>query len=126
MKFTVKHSRLLLLILMCSVLLADLGHASTPAQRFESGKKAKVTGTIVSRNGDLITLKVKKSNSSAMVNISDSTIFDREKPFRLRPASMDATAMVPGLTITTEGIGTLRGSWRLTRSSSIQMYLISK
>lgn len=57
MKFTVKHSKLLLHILMWGVLLANLGHASTPVQRFESGKKAKVTGTIVSRNGDLITLK---------------------------------------------------------------------
>lgn len=109
MKFTVKHSKLLLLVLVCGVLLANFGYASTPVQRFESGKKAKVTGTIVSRNGDLITIKVKKSNTSAMVNISDGTIFDREKAFRLRPASMDATAMVPGLTITAEDIGNAKG-----------------
>ena len=109
MKFTVKHSKLLLLILMCGVLLANLGYASTPVQRFESGKKAKVTGTIVSRNGDLITIKVKKSNTSATVNITDGTIFDRERTFRLRPASMDATAMVPGLTITAEGRGNAKG-----------------
>lgn len=108
MKYTIKHSKLLLLILMCG-LLPNLGYASTPVQQFESGKKAKVTGTIVSRNGDLITIKVKKSNTSATVNITDGTIFDRERAFRLRPASMDATAMVPGLTITAEGRGNAKG-----------------
>ena len=108
MKLTVKHSKLLLLILMCG-LVVNLGYASTPVQRFESGKKAKVTGTIVSRNGDLITIKMKKTNTSATVTISDGTIFDREKALRLRPTSMDATAMVPGLTITVEGRGNAKG-----------------
>jgi len=108
MKLTINHSKLLLLILIGG-LLAHLGYASTPVQQFESGKKAKVTGTIISRNGDLITIKVKKSNTSATVNINDGTVFDRERDFRLRPASMDATAMVPGLTITAEGKGNAKG-----------------
>src|SRR5437879_1387705 len=109
MKITVKYSKLLHLIMMCGVLLATLGYASASAQQFESGKKAKVTGTNVSRSGDLISIKVKKSNASATVNISDNTKFDRERAFRVRPASMDATAMVPGLTITAEGVGNAKG-----------------
>jgi outer membrane protein OmpA-like peptidoglycan-associated protein len=109
MKITVKYSKRLNLIMMCSVLLASLGYRFASAQQFESGKKAKVTGTIVSRSGDLISIKVKKSNTSATVNISDNTKFDRERAFRLRPASMDATAMVPGLTITAEGVGNAKG-----------------
>ena len=109
MKFIVKKSKLLLVQAMCAVLLASLGHAATSVQKFEAGKKAKVTGKIVSRSGDLIIINVKKQDTSAIVNITDDTKFDRERALRLRPASMDATAMVPGLTITAEGVGNAKG-----------------
>jgi hypothetical protein len=81
MDFVIKHSKRLVFQLVCPVLLASLGSASTPGQQFTSGKKAKVTGTIVSRSGDLITITVKKQGTSAVVNLTDGTKFDREKPF---------------------------------------------
>jgi outer membrane protein OmpA-like peptidoglycan-associated protein len=109
MKTIFKHSRYLFLNVTCAVLLATVGFASTQPQQFASGKKAKVTGTIVSRNGDSILIKVKKEGTSAFINITDDTKFDRERAFRLRPASMDATAMLPGLTITAEGTGNAKG-----------------
>jgi hypothetical protein len=109
MDFVIKHSKRLVFQLVCAVLLASLAYASTPGQQFTSGKKVKVTGTIVSRSGDLITITVKKQGTSAVVNLTDDTKFDREKPFRLRPARMDATAMLPGLTITVDGVGNAQG-----------------
>jgi outer membrane protein OmpA-like peptidoglycan-associated protein len=91
------------------VLVGSFAHASTPTRKFEAGKKAKVTGTIVSRNGDLVVVNVKKESTSAIVNITDNTKVEREKSFRLRRADMDATAMVPGLTISAEGVGNSKG-----------------
>ena len=91
------------------LLLASFAHAATPTKKFEAGKKAKVTGTIVSRNGDLVTVKVKKESTSAIVNINDNTKIEREKSFRLRKEDMDVTAMVPGLTISAEGVGNSTG-----------------
>jgi outer membrane protein OmpA-like peptidoglycan-associated protein len=75
------------------------------AQQFEAGKKAKVSGIIQSRNGDLVTIKVKKTGSTAVINLNDGTKIERKKDFRMRKADMDITAMVPGLTIDAEGIG---------------------
>ncbi|RZU29705.1 OmpA family protein [Edaphobacter modestus] len=105
---TIKTQRLLYLPALI-LLLASFAHAATPTKKFEAGKKAKVTGTIVSRNGDLVVVKVKKEGTSSIVNITDSTIIKREKSFRLRKADMDATAMLPGLTISAEGVGNSKG-----------------
>jgi outer membrane protein OmpA-like peptidoglycan-associated protein len=91
------------------VLIASLAHASTPTKKFEAGKKGKVTGTITSRNGDLVVINVKKESTSAILNLTDNTKIEREKSFRLRRADMDVTAMVPGLTITAEGVGNSKG-----------------
>lgn len=92
------------------VLLGSLAYAATPMQKFEAGKKAKVVGTIVSRNGDLVIVKVRKEETNAAVNLTDSTKVEREKgSLRLRRADMDVTAMVPGLTITAEGVGNAKG-----------------
>jgi len=90
------------------LLLASFVHAATPTKKFEAGKKAKVTGTIVARNGDLVVINVKKESTSAIVNITDNTAIEREKSFR-RKADMDVTAMVPGLTISAEGVGNSKG-----------------
>jgi outer membrane protein OmpA-like peptidoglycan-associated protein len=91
------------------VLLGSFAHASTSTQQFAAGKKAKVTGTITSRNGDLVRITIKKESTSAIVNITDDTKIEREKSFRLRRADMDVTAMVPGLTISVEGAGNSKG-----------------
>jgi outer membrane protein OmpA-like peptidoglycan-associated protein len=92
-----------------ALLIASLAQASTSTKKFEAGKKGKVTGTIVSRNGDLVVINVKKESTSAIVNLTDDTKIEREKSFRLRRADMDVTAMVPGLTITAEGVGNSSG-----------------
>jgi outer membrane protein OmpA-like peptidoglycan-associated protein len=107
---TAKSLRLRLIYLPALVvLIASLAHASTPTKQFEAGKKAKVTGTITARNGDLVTVNIKKESTSAIINLTDNTKIEREKSFRLRRADMDVTAMVPGLTITAEGVGNSKG-----------------
>ena len=103
-----KTQRLLYLPVLVLV-LASLAYASTPVEKFDAGKKAKVTGTIVSRNGDLVFINVKKKGTSAILNLTDDTKIEREKSFRLRRADMDVTAMVPGLTVTAEGVGNSKG-----------------
>lgn len=93
----------------CVVLLAGLINAAEAPHKFEPGKKAKVTGMIQSRNGDLIKIKVKKTDMVAFINLTDNTKVERKKDFRLRRADMDVTAMVPGLTIDAEGVGNAKG-----------------
>ena len=107
---TAKSLRIRLIYLPALIILiASLAHASTPTKQFEAGKKAKVTGTITARNGDLVVVNVKKESTSAIIDLTDNTKIEREKSFRLRRADMDVTAMVPGLTITAEGVGNSKG-----------------
>src|SRR5579871_4703595 len=79
------------------------------AQHIEPDKKASLKGTIQSRNGDLVTVKDKKSGDVSIIVLSDTTKIERTSDFRLRRADMDVTAMVPGLTIDAEGVGNAKG-----------------
>jgi outer membrane protein OmpA-like peptidoglycan-associated protein len=97
------------------VLLVGLINAAETPQKFEAGKKAKVTGVIQSRNGDLVYIKVKKTGATAIINLTDNTKVEREKDFRMRRADMDVTAMVPGLTINAEGVGNAKGQLDATK-----------
>jgi outer membrane protein OmpA-like peptidoglycan-associated protein len=87
----------------------SLGLTTAQSEQFEAGKKAKVTGTIQSRNGDLVTVTEKKSGTKAIISLTDSTKIERKKDLRLRSANMDVSALVPGLTIEAEGEGNGEG-----------------
>lgn len=93
------------------MLVASLTYAATPnVRQIPSGQKAKVNGSIVSRDGDLVNVKDKKDGMIVVVNLTDNTKIEREKgSLRLRRADMDVTAMVPGLTVTAEGVGNAKG-----------------
>src|SRR5205823_2038253 len=67
------------------MLLAGLGYVAK-ARPFdiESGKKAKVTGSIVSRRGDLAKVREKKTGEVVVVDITDSTQIERTKDFHFR------------------------------------------
>jgi outer membrane protein OmpA-like peptidoglycan-associated protein len=94
------------------VLFATLLYAgSTDNSSIAEGAKVKVTGLILSRSGDMIRIKDRKSGQFVVVNITDSTEIERKKgrlPF-YRHTEMDVTAMVPGLTIEAEGKGDAKG-----------------
>jgi len=96
----------------CLVLLGSLTYASTPGRpQITADQKSKVTGTIVSRNGDFVKVKEKKTGQVVVVSITDDTKIERKKgkvEF-FRHKDMDVTAMVPGLTIDAEGVGNAKG-----------------
>src|SRR5271169_4161050 len=97
---------------LCLVLLGSLAYASAPGTpQITADKKSKVSGTIVSRGGDLVKVKDKKTGQVVVVSISDNTKIERKKgnvEF-FRHKDMDVTAMVPGLTIDAEGVGNAKG-----------------
>lgn len=75
------------------------------------GAKVKVTGLILSRSGDTVRIKDRKSDQLVVVNITDNTKIERKRgrlPF-YRHTEMDVTAMLPGLTIEAEGRGDAKG-----------------
>src|SRR5215469_5534987 len=101
--------------ILCSgicLLFSGLAFAAAGnVKQIPSGQKAKLKGTIVSRAGDLVTIKDKKGGSLVVVNVTDNTKVERQKgkvDF-FRHSDMDVTAMVPGLTIDVEGVGNAKG-----------------
>ncbi len=111
MKVNLRSGAQALCYALCLMLLGSIVYASTPnAVQFEDGKKAKVKGTIASRNGDLISVKDPQTGSLVTVRISANTQIVRLKgAFKFRRADMDVTAMLPGLGIEAEGIGDAKG-----------------
>ena len=94
------------------MLLGNFAYSATPkAPQVESDKKGRVSGTIVSRNGDVVNVKDKKSGSLTAVLITDNTKIERKHGSMefFRRTDMDVTAMVPGLTIDAEGVGNSKG-----------------
>jgi outer membrane protein OmpA-like peptidoglycan-associated protein len=94
------------------VLLGGLTHAgTTTTPQITADQKSKVTGTIVSRSGDFVKVKDKKTGQMVVISISDNTKIERKKGKYVffRHSDMDMTAMVPGLTIEAEGVGNAKG-----------------
>ncbi len=101
--------------LCCALSVALLGTLLCPASAgafdIPAGKNVKVTGRIVSRNGDTVRIKDKKSGQFVVVNITDNTRIERKKGHLqfFRHTDMDVTALLPGLTIEAEGRGDAKG-----------------
>jgi outer membrane protein OmpA-like peptidoglycan-associated protein len=103
-----------------AILLAGVTYAAANKTRqLAAGDKARVTGSILSRDGDLVHVRDKKSGEVVVVNITDNTRIDRKKHSVLFPrhTDMDVTAMVPGLTIEAEGVGNSKGQLDADRIS---------
>jgi len=95
---------------ICLLALVSLSFAAATPKQFEAGKKAKVSGMIQSRNGDLVNVKIEKSEEIAVVNLTDNTKIQRKKgAMGFRHTDYDVTAMVPGLSIDAEGVGNAKG-----------------
>jgi outer membrane protein OmpA-like peptidoglycan-associated protein len=98
--------------LLAATLIVGVAQAATPnPPQVTADQTSKVKGTIVSRNGDLVKVKDKKTGSPVIVVITDNTKIKREhgKVEFFRHSDMDVTAMVPGLTIDAEGVGNAKG-----------------
>jgi outer membrane protein OmpA-like peptidoglycan-associated protein len=91
-------------VMLAGMTLASIANAE---QGFTADVNYKVKGQIVSRNGDLVKIQQTDDSSIAEVKIDDNTRIERNKGkivFR-RHKGMDVTALVPGLTITVNGVG---------------------
>ncbi len=58
---------------ICCMLLGTLGYAAVATHQFGAGEKAKITGRILSRDGDLVQVSDKKLGSVVFVSITDNT-----------------------------------------------------
>jgi outer membrane protein OmpA-like peptidoglycan-associated protein len=93
---------------ICGTLLGGLAYSATPKPpQVASDQKSKIKGTIVSRAGDVVSVKDTKSGTLVAVLLTDDTKIVRNhgKMAFFRHTDMDVTAMVPGLTIEAEGVG---------------------
>jgi len=110
-----------LLCAIAIVLITSSAFAATTnkTRQFVQGEKAKVSGLIVSRDGDLVRIRDKKSGEVIVVSIGDTTHIERKKhefPF-YRHTGMDVTALLPGLTIEATGIGNSSGQLEASKIS---------
>jgi len=102
-------------------LLASSTFAATTSKtrQLSPGEKANVSGVILSRDGDLVRLRDKKTHEVVTLNILDATQIERKNhkfPF-YRHTDMDVTALLPGLTIEAEGIGNSNGQLEVNKIS---------
>jgi outer membrane protein OmpA-like peptidoglycan-associated protein len=104
-----RNSYVIALIYACAVsMLVSQAFAAQAdrARQFSPGEKAKVSGAILSRNGDLLRVRDKKSGQEVVVSLDDNTKVERIKfkfPFHLH-TDMDVTALLHGLNIEAEGV----------------------
>lgn len=100
-----------LLATSSALLLSALAFGVANTRQLAAREKATVTGAILSRDGDLIRVRDKRSGDVVVVNINDNTKIKREEHRVLffRHNDMDVTAMLPGLTVHAEGTGNSKG-----------------
>jgi outer membrane protein OmpA-like peptidoglycan-associated protein len=104
----------MLFIYACAVILVAnhaLAASAGKTRQLSQGESAKVSGLILSRDGDLIRVHDKKSGEVVVIRIDDTTKVERTKfkfPF-YRHVDMDVTALLPGLNIEAEGVGNSAG-----------------
>jgi len=104
----VKFIRLPFLSIICLYLVAAvMPAAAAKAKPVTPEHKAKVKGTIVSRDGDAITVLDKKTGSTKVVNVSDTTTIERDG--FMSDSAMNKKALVPGLTINAKGVTNAKG-----------------
>ncbi len=101
-----------LLCAIATVLITSSAFAAiSKTRQLTPGEKAKVSGLILSRDGDLVRVRDKKSHEVITVSIGDATQIERRNhklPF-YRHTDMDVTALLPGLTIEAEGVANFNG-----------------
>jgi outer membrane protein OmpA-like peptidoglycan-associated protein len=109
-----RHWMLMLFVYAFAIILVAnhaLAASAGKARQLSQGERAKVSGLILSRDGDLIRVHDKKSGEVVVIQIEDTTKVERTKykfPF-YRHVDMDATALLPGLNIEAEGVGNSAG-----------------
>jgi len=114
-----KLSALLCAIAIALITISAFAATTSKTHQLTPGEKAKMSGLIVSRDGDLVRVRDKKSHEVITVSIIDTTQIERKNhklPF-YRHTDMDVTALLPGLTIEAEGIGNSNGQLEASKIS---------
>jgi outer membrane protein OmpA-like peptidoglycan-associated protein len=110
-----------LLCAVAIVLITSSVFAATTSKtrQLVPGEKAKFSGLIVSRDGDLVRIRNNKSGEIIVVSISDTTAIERKnhKLAFYRHTDMDVTALLPGLTIEAEGVANSNGQLEASKIS---------
>jgi outer membrane protein OmpA-like peptidoglycan-associated protein len=110
-----------LLCAITAVLITSSAFAATAGKtrQLTPGEKAKMSGLILSRDGDLVRVRDKKSHEVITVSIGDATQIERRNHrFPLyRHTDMDVTALLPRLTIEAEGVGNSNGQLEASKIS---------
>jgi hypothetical protein len=97
-----------LLSLVCFCLLATMTFAAAVKGPISSGQKATVEGTVIFRDGDLITVVDEKDGSTVALKVTGTTRIERKKGM-FSHKNMDVTALVPSLIVKAEGVGNAEG-----------------
>ena len=116
MKPNLRRWKLSLFVFVSAGIL--LAATAAKAGQPSPGEKAKVSGVILSRDGDLIRVR-DKSHEVITVSIGDATRIERKKhkfPF-YRHTDLDVTALLPGLTVEAEGVGNSNGQLEASKIS---------
>ncbi len=106
-----KLSAVLCAVATVLITSSALAATTSKARQLTPGEKAKMSGLILSRDGDLVRVRDKKSHDVITVSIVDATQIERKShklPF-YRHTDMDVTALLPGLTIEAEGVANSNG-----------------
>jgi outer membrane protein OmpA-like peptidoglycan-associated protein len=97
---------------IATILITSFAFAATGKTRqLTLGEKTKMSGLILSRDGDLVRVRDKKSHEMITVSIGAATEIERKNhklPF-YRHTDLDVTALLPGLTIEAEGVANSNG-----------------
>ena len=98
-----RFMRLTFLSAVCVSLLAASPAFAAKSKTPGSGSKTKIEGVVVSRDGNVVTVKEQKSGSDQAVQVTDATKIQRGHK------TMGVNALVPGLKIKVKGIKTEEG-----------------
>ena len=102
--------RFVLLAALCFYFMIAGTVLSTAATRpLAKGHKVKITGPIVVHDGDVVQILDGKDGSAYSFRVTDKTTIRCNKGFLHGNTAMDASALVPALTVEVEGIGYAEG-----------------
>jgi len=107
---TTTRNGLLSVVCLCLLVATTFAAAAEKVPR-SHGQKATVTGTIISRDGNLVKLMDMKNHSIDLVKITGTTKIGRRKDLQafFRHTDKSVTALVPGLTVKAEAVANADG-----------------
>ena len=79
MRISVRNSKLQLFCAGVTLLSGSVLYSETSTRQIPAGDKTKITGTILSRHGDLMMLREKRSGDLVRIDLYEDTKIERRK-----------------------------------------------